>query len=560
MRRSSLLLLCCVSLLFAQGPPALRPGPLTDGSELLPTGWRIQPAGSQVKLGAFPLNSALSPDGKFLLTVNAGNPASVSVVKLETMQETSRTPIPEAWQGITFGGDGKNVYVGGGARNSVFEYSFSPEGALALVKEMPGAAAGGFIGDLAVPPAGRLIYAADLFHDEILVFNPQSGRVIERHKSGRRPYQLLFHPDGKTYFVSSWSDASVYQYRTNTGEEIGRMRLAPHPTAMVLSDRKLPDDETAPPVRIFVTSANTNNVFVIGVDRNDAMKQLDQLNIAFAPLQPAGMTPSGLALSKDQTQLFVACANVNAVAVADISEARSRLAGFLPVGAYPASVRTLADGRVATTNAHSDSLTVVKNDSALTPNALELVGYDPAEAAPAAPAFDNVVLVTLEGSKRGANFARLATEYAAVENFFPNAPGKEGLDWALGGMPSDFAQRLRGKTFSATDLANQPPAGTLAQNARLAGLAANRLTVVQAADDAALGKALENLPAKTVAFVVGDQAPLLVVSPNSRKAPPPSGMFYNDSSVVRTIELILKLRPMTVFDASARPLTDLFTQ
>jgi hypothetical protein len=37
-------------------------------------------------------------------------------------------------------------------------------------------------------------------------------------------------------------------------------------------------------------------------------------------------------------------------------------------------------------------------------------------------------------------------------------------------------------------------------------------------------------------------------------------MFYNDSSVVRTIELILKLRPMTVFDASARPLTELFTQ
>ncbi len=559
MKQATLFLLT-VSLLFSQSPPALRPGALTDGSELLPTGWRIQPAGTQVKLGPFPLNSALSGDGKFLLTVNSGTPASVSVVRTDTLMEAARVAIPEAWQGITFSADGKNVYVSGGARNSVFEYSFSAEGALALTKEMPGPAAGGFIGDLAIPPAGRLVYAADLFHDEILVFNPQSGRVIERYKSGRRPYQILFHPDGKSYFVSSWSDASVYQYRTNTGEEIGRLRLAPHPTAMVLSDRKLPDDETAPPVRIFVTAANTNNVFVIGVDRNDQMKQIDQLNIGFAPGQPAGMTPTGLSLSKDQTRLFVACSNVNAVAVADVSEARSRLAGFLPVGAYPASVRTLNDGRIATTNAHSDSLTVVANDAALTAKAVELVAYDPEEAAPPTPAFDNVILITLESAKRGATFARLATEYAAVQNFFPNAPGKEGFDWVLGGTPSDFAQRLRGKTFNATDLANQPPAGTLAQNARLAGLAANRLTVVQATSDEALGKALENLPAKTVAFVVGDQAPLLVVSPNSRKAPTPSGMFYNDSSVLRTIKLILKLRPMTVFDASARPLTELFTQ
>ncbi|MFM2123563.1 MAG: hypothetical protein RL328_14 [Acidobacteriota bacterium] len=557
MRRSSLLLLFWVSILFAQAPPALRPGALTDGSELLPTGWRIQPAGKQVALGTFPLNSALSPDGKFLATAGSN---SVSVVRLDSLSEVSRTSIPEAWQGITFSADGRNLYVGGGARNSVFEYLFSPDGKLALVKEMPGPAAGGFIGDLAIPPAGRLVYAADLFHDEILVFNPQSGRVIDRFKSGRRPYQILFSPDGKTYFVSSWADASVFQYRTNTGEEIGRLRLAPHPTAMVLSDRKLPDDQTAPPVRIFVAAAGTNNIYVIGVDRNDQMKQIDQLNIGFAPGQPAGMTPTGLSLSKDQTQLFVACANVNAVAVADISEARSRLAGFLPVGAYPASVRTLPDGRVATTNAHSDSLTVVANDPALTAKAVDLVAYDPKEVAPAAPAFDNVVLVTLEAAKRGANFAKYAGEYAAVENFFPNAPGKEGLAWVLGGMPSDFAQRLRGKNFNAADITNQSPAGTLTQNARLAGLAPNRLTVVEAASDEALGKALENLPAKTVAFVVGDQAPLLVVSPNSRKAPAPSGMFYNDSSVVRTIELILKLRPVTVFDASARPLTELFTQ
>jgi WD40 repeat protein len=123
MRRSSLFALIAVSVLVAQAPPALRPGALTDGSELLPTGWRIQPAGKQVALGAFPLNSALSPDGKFLATAGSN---SVSVVRLDSLAEVSRTSIPEAWQGITFSADGRNLYVGSGAHNSVFEYLFSP--------------------------------------------------------------------------------------------------------------------------------------------------------------------------------------------------------------------------------------------------------------------------------------------------------------------------------------------------------------------------------------------------------------------------------------------------
>lgn len=585
MKRACFLTLTA-GLLLSQAPPALLPGPLTDGSELLSTGWRIKPAGMQVKTGAFPTSSALSADGKYLLVVNAGPPTSINVLRTDTMTVISTTPVADAWQGITFSADGRNVYVSGGSRNSVFEFTFSTEGALALSKEMPGPAAGGFIGDLAIPPAGRLIYAADLFHDEVLVFNPQSGRVIERYKSGRRPYQILFHPDGRSYFVSSWADASVYQYRTNTGEEIGRVRVAPHPTGMVLSDRKLTDDPAPPALRLFVAAANTNNVFVIGVDRNDTMKQMDVLNIGFSPGQPAGMAPSALALSKDQTRLFVACSNVNAVAVADVAEVRSRLAGFVPVGAYPASLRLLNDGRLAVSNAHSNSVSVIPQLTeaaltALSDQALDLVAYDPSETAPQAPPVENVMYI--ETGSRGTNFERLAKEFTAVSHFVPNVPGPEGLQWSLAGTPSDFAQRLRGKAYSAADPTNQPPAGTLLTNARQAGLTTGefgpampealpatlpRLTVIHLAGsdaDRMLGQIADTLfksPMwnKTAIFVVGESAPLLVVSPYSRRAAPTAGMFYNHSSVLRTMEIILKLRPMTIFDASARPLTDVFSR
>jgi hypothetical protein len=157
------------------------------------------------------------------------------------------------------------------------------------------------------------------------------------------------------------------------------------------------------------------------------------------------------------------------------------------------------------------------------------------------------------------------------------------LQWSLAGTPSDFAQRMRGKAFAATDPANQPPAGTLLVNARQAGLTTGefgpampeflpetlpRLTVIHLAGadaDRRLGQIADTLSkdalwAKTAIFVVGETSPVLVISPYSRRPAPTSGMFYNHSSVLRTMETILKLRSMTIFDASARPLTDVFSR
>lgn len=588
MKRVSLLTLTALALL-SQAPPALRPGLLTDGSELLPTGWRIKPAGTQVGTGSFPLGSALSPDGGFLLVSNAGSPSSISVIRTDTLATVAKVPVPEAWQGIAFAPDGSKVYVTGGAQNSLFELPFSREGALGAPKELPGPVAGGFIADVAFPPSGRLAYATDMWRNEVLVFNPQSGRVIERIKTGRRPNRIVFHPNGNSFFVSSWADGTVYQYSTEKGEEITRARVAPHPTSMAISARKLLDDPNAPPFRLFVSASNTNNVFVIGIDANNGMKQMDVLNVGFAPGMPSGMAPGALALSKDETRLFVACANVNAVAVADVSEARSILTGFIPTGAYPSSVRLLNDNRLAITNAHSDTMSVVPpitdaTLSAMTNQAIELVAFDPSEVPPAAPPAENAILIFIDEKSQGANFAKLAKRFSTATNFYPSAPGAEGMGWATSGVPSDYAQLLRGRLFPANDPANQPPAGTLLGNARQAGLTAGEFgpTMPQALPaelprytqirlegpdaDRALGQIVATLSRsplwnKTAVFVVSDSqaTPLIVISPYAHSAPVPNGMFYNHSSVLRTIELILKLRPMTVFDASARPLTELFS-
>src|SRR5690349_9119792 len=178
----SWLVAACAALLCSQtGVRVEQTGPQSDGSVLLPTGWRIQPAGRQVPLDTLPMSTALSSDGKFLLVLNAGYKSpSISVLSTSSMQEIARVHLADAWLGLTFAPGGKMLYVGGGARGSVYEFTFSSDGELKLAREMQATAEHtdrDFIGDVALSPDGRLIYAADLYRDSIVVINPQSGRV-----------------------------------------------------------------------------------------------------------------------------------------------------------------------------------------------------------------------------------------------------------------------------------------------------------------------------------------------------------------------------------------------
>jgi hypothetical protein len=130
----------------------------------------------------------------------------------------------------------------------------------------------------------------------------------------------------------------VYQYRTDTGEEMGRIRVAQQPTGMVISSFIPEGSPEGMRHRLFVTTAATNDVQVIGIDATKLMRSLDVFSIGFAAVQPRddAVRPGA---ERQSTKLFIACSDVNAVAVVDVTESRGRLAGFLPTAPIP-TVRT----------------------------------------------------------------------------------------------------------------------------------------------------------------------------------------------------------------------------
>ena len=323
-------------------------GPLPSGGFLLNSGWKLTPAGRQVPVSTFPMSCLLSKNGQFLFVLNGGvAPPSISVIDVRTEKVVNRVPVDDAWLGLALNPQGDHLYVGGGSRAAVYEFAFS-DGKLTPARTFTvvGAAerdARDFIGDLAFSPDGHTLYASDLYRDALITINPLTGRSIQSIPTGRRPYRILFHPDGKSFFVSSWADGTVTRYQASDGSAMGSVRLGPHPTDMVWRHTETGD-------AIYVAAANTNSVYSVVVPGNGEITRGATISVGFAVDQPLGMTPSALALTADSQTLFAVCSNANAVAQIDLSQERPVLAGFIPTGWYPTAVQALADGKLIVVN------------------------------------------------------------------------------------------------------------------------------------------------------------------------------------------------------------------
>ncbi|MBZ5619965.1 MAG: bifunctional YncE family protein/alkaline phosphatase family protein [Acidobacteriia bacterium] len=356
-----ILAIACVSLgalLSSQPAPREQVGPLPNGAFLLNSGWKLEPVGRQVALDTLPMSTALSPDGKYLLVLNGGyRPPSVSVIETASGRVVSSVPVPDGWLGLAFAPKSDKVYVGGGSRASVFEFSLS-NGTLEPARTFevtPQARRTDrdFVGDVAFSPDGRLLYAAELYQDDVAVINPQSGMVIDRFKTGRRPYRILFHPDGKSFFVSHWADGSIGHYDTATGSRMATLRIGAHPTDIVWRDGgpgEVAPGEPTWVARLFVAAAHTNSVYAVAVNAAKELSVVENINLSMTPRQPLGMTPSALALSPDARKLYVACSDGNVAAVVDVSSDRSVVNGFIPTGWYPTAVRVLPSGTLVVLN------------------------------------------------------------------------------------------------------------------------------------------------------------------------------------------------------------------
>ncbi|MCL4843960.1 MAG: beta-propeller fold lactonase family protein [Bryobacteraceae bacterium] len=357
---AALLLLAAGSLLISQRETlTVQPGPQADGSVLLATGWTLRPAGLQIPLSTFPMNVREAPGGKFLVVLEGGYlPPTLTILDRPTLQPVDQRRVDDAWLGLAFAPTGNTFYVSGGSRARVFEFALTPEGKIeerrtfALIPEDQRKLTD-FTGDILPSPDGKTLYAAALYRDSIFAVNLETGAVTAEWKSLSRPYKLLMHPGGRSLLVSGWASASLGRHDTTDGRLVETIPVGPAPMDMLVRFSP-PASEGAPadayPARLYVTLSNTNTVAVLGVEPNGRLRPLERINVALSTLSPAGMSPSALALSPDNSRLYVVCADANAVAVANLTGTRSRVEGFIPTGWYPTAALALPDNSLLVLN------------------------------------------------------------------------------------------------------------------------------------------------------------------------------------------------------------------
>jgi DNA-binding beta-propeller fold protein YncE len=351
------------------------PGLRRDGFVQLPNQWALKPAGRHIEVGDFPVNIALHPSGEFAAVLCAGfGPHEIIIVDLNPARTRalSRVQLDQAFYGLTWSPDGRQLFASGGEFEVVHVFDFD-KGYLTRGRTLDVTVAKnrkGVIGGLAFDPAGKDLFVASPWADAIVripLINPDNKKVIpftvpvakkEPGKGeppsppdGRKededpdapprmkepevfPYTCLVEAGGKRCFVSLWARAEVAVIDLEKNAVTATWSTAEHPTEMLLS----PKGDA-----LYVACANSTKVSVIDPASG---KALQTINCALYPKAPNGNTPNSLAMTPDGEMLFVANADANNLGVFNITDrAKAVPLGFIPTGWYPTSVRYSAPDR-----------------------------------------------------------------------------------------------------------------------------------------------------------------------------------------------------------------------
>ncbi len=355
---------------------------------LLPRGAKFEPLNPGLK--DFPQYAAgqavsmvVSPDKKTLLILTSGynrlNPASgrrsgqrantdsneyvfVFDIANKIPSQSQVLQVPNTYAGIAFDPNGRTFYVTGGVDDNIHIFDLTTSGwaqragspiqlghKTGLGLDVKPEAAG-----IALTADGGKLAVANYYNDSISVLTRQGstwstpveldlrpGKIDARNKGvpgGEYPLWVSIK-GSTTAYVSSLRDREidVVNIGSATPALISRIKLKGQPNKMVLN---------ASQSTLFVAEDETDSVAMIDTAR-------DQVLAEISASAPSGLLPStrsgftgnntnGLALSPDESTLYVTNGNTNDVAVISIS-ARS-VSGLIPTGWYPNAVSLSGDG------------------------------------------------------------------------------------------------------------------------------------------------------------------------------------------------------------------------
>ena len=323
------------------------------------------------------VTTATSPDGKTLLILTSGYnqlldgagkviPADsqeyvfVYDIGHDRPERRQVLRVPNTYMGIAFAPDSRHFYVSGGMDDDVHVFArkdghWSEETA-ALIRlghhAGKGLKASPEVAGLAVTADGSRLVAANFYNDSVsivpLAGGLPAGAPIELslqpghgRAGGTYPYWVAIRGN-RTAYVSSMRDRQidVIDLASAAPGVIARIPVRGNPNRLVLNRAGS---------RLYVASDNADVVSVIDTASDhvlDVVRTIAPASLVMPGAYFHGVDPNSLALSPDESRLYVANGGENAVAIIALGTAAPQVTGLVPSGYWPNSVSVSADGRM----------------------------------------------------------------------------------------------------------------------------------------------------------------------------------------------------------------------
>jgi YVTN family beta-propeller protein len=370
---------------------------------LLPYNRWVDPAGKQLFFGNknmenHAMDVALSPDGKWLAVEGRYEVVIISTVsqKIEAtfqMSSNFNNQFPmNTFSGICWRQEGSLAQLFWGAvgkgNSAVIKVTWENEkftnpDYIPFAKEEPAASA--LVNEVCYRnEAGKpALYTVLNGNNKVVKMDPDTKAILWTTPAGVAPFGIT-EANGKIY-VTNWagrhpspgdhhvagvpwgaakvndlngavSEGSVSVLDPATGKVLKEIKVGLHPNDIITdSEGKF----------IYVACANSDEVHVISTSSN---KVTEVIPVRLNPAENSfwGDSPNGLALSADNSTLYVCNGMDNALAVVSLGKKvnaastakASVIEGFIPTAAYPGGAAVSKDGQIYVANIEAESASI----------------------------------------------------------------------------------------------------------------------------------------------------------------------------------------------------------
>lgn len=395
--RCLIILLSCIGAGDAQLQAPGQSEPLPTGMSITPTaakGTWYQPLNPDLpERPSFtvdhPITTLLSPDGGTLLILTSGFNRNLDAKGHAILDQSSEyvfvydvhdaapqkrqvLRIPNTYVGIAWAHDGQRFYVSGGSNDNVRVYAqadgrWAQSGSPIALDHKKGLGAP-FMHDgevvsvspvaagIAVNADGTRLLVANYQNDSVSFIDTAAGKKIAELDlrpgigdpaekgvaGGEYPYWVVIKGNDKAY-VSSLRDREIVVLDLRGAPAItGRIKVHGQPGKMILNKAQS---------LLFAVADNSDSVLIVDTVKDRVLAEIK--TTAPAVVFPnysgfKGSIPTSLALSQDESMLYVTNAGTNSVAVIQLDRDPddSRVVGLIPTGWYPNSVSMSQDGKL----------------------------------------------------------------------------------------------------------------------------------------------------------------------------------------------------------------------